>query len=145
MNMLLAIIGGLLGLFVTGVAIYTAWMVHQLWRQQAAAPKAVSQVEIAVKYFSKWTMMDYAVVSLFIIGLLLLLAELFAIVRDQTVIANFHFSYLLTGIIICSMGMLLLFVRLVVVLGFIQSGALHRTVTVAPNHQNEPSDTDQAK
>lgn len=145
MNMVLAIIGGLLGLFVTGVAIYTAWMVHQLWRQQAAAPKPSSQVDIAIKYFSKWTIMDYAVVTLFIIGLLLLLAELFAVMRDQIAIANFHFSYLLTGIIISAMGMLLLFVRLIVVLGFIKSGALHRTVTVAPNHQNEPDDTDQAK
>ncbi len=145
MNMLLAIIGGLLGLFVTGVAIYTAWMVHQLWKQQAAAPKPAGQVEIAVKYFSKWTVLDYAVILLFIIGLLLLLAELFAVWRDQTVIANFHFSYLLTGIIISAMGMLLLFVRLVVVLGFIQSGALHRTVSVAPDHQNEPDNTDKAK
>ncbi|SDO29863.1 hypothetical protein SAMN04487897_111109 [Paenibacillus sp. yr247] len=145
MNMLLAIIGGLLGLFVTGAAIYTAWMIHQLWRQQAAAPKAASQVEIAVKYFSRWTIIDYAVVGLFIIGLILLLAELFAILRDQTALASFHFSYLLTGIIISAMGMLLLFVRLVVVLGFIKSGVLHRTVTVAPNHQNEPDNTDQAK
>ncbi|MDQ0889918.1 hypothetical protein QFZ81_005006 [Paenibacillus sp. V4I9] len=145
MNMILAIIGGLLGLFVTGVGIYTAWMVHQLWKQQGAAPKPAGQVEIAVKYFSKWTVIDYAVILLFIIGLLLLLAELFAVWRDQTVIANFYFSYLLTGIIISAMGMLLLFVRLVVVLGFIQSGALHRTVTVSPDHQNEPDNTDKAK
>ncbi|TXK85981.1 hypothetical protein [Paenibacillus sp. N3.4] len=138
MNMILALVGGALGLFITGVAVYTAWMVHQLWRQQAAAPKPSSQSEIAVKYFSKWTIMDYAVVSLFIIGLLLLLAELFAVMRDQTAIANFHFSYLLTGIIISAMGMLLLFARLIVVLGFIQSGALHRTV--APDHQNQPND-----
>ena len=141
MNMLLAIVGGLLGLFVTGAAIYTAWMVHQLWRQQAAAPKALSQVEIAVTYFSRWTVMDYAVIGLFIIGLLLLLAELFAILRDQTATAaNFHFSYLLTGLILCAMGMLVLFVRLVVVLGFAQTGALYRTVTVAPDHQHKPDD-----
>ncbi|NOV00705.1 hypothetical protein [Paenibacillus planticolens] len=139
MNMLLAIIGGLLGLFVTGAALYTAWMVHQLWRQQAAAPKPLSQVEIAVKYFSRWTVMDYAVIGLFIIGLLLLLAELFAILRDQTAAAaNFQFSYLLTGLIFCGMGMLLLVARLIVVLGFAQTGALHRTVAVAPDHQDEP-------
>lgn len=145
MNMFLAIFGGLLGLFITGVAMYTAWMVHQLWRQQAASPRAVSQVDIAVTYFSKWTIIDYAVIGLFLIGLLLLLAELIALLRDQTEIANFHFTYLLTGIIISVMGMLFMFVRLVVVLGFVKSGALHRTVTVAPNHQNEPDDTEHAK
>jgi hypothetical protein len=139
MNMLLAIIGGFLGLFVTGVAIYTAWMIHQLWRQQAAAPKALSQVEIAVSYFSRWTVMDFAMIGLFISGLLLLLAQLFAILRDQTATtALFHFSYLLTGLILCVMGMLFLVVRLIVVLGFAQTGVLHRTFTVAPDHEHQP-------
>jgi hypothetical protein len=143
MNLILAIVGGVLGLFVTGVAVYTAWMVHQLWKQQAAAPKPSSQTEIAVSYFSRWTMMDYAVVGLFLIGLLLLLAELFAVLRDKTALENFHFAYLFSGIILSAMGMLLLFVRLLVVLGFIQSSALQRTVS--PDHQNEPNHTDQAK
>ncbi|NEW08657.1 hypothetical protein GK047_21920 [Paenibacillus sp. SYP-B3998] len=143
MNLILAIFGGLVGIFVTGVAVYTAWMVHQLWKQQAAGPKPSSQSQIAASYFAKWTLMDCAVVGLFLIGLLLLLAELFAVLRDKTIVGNFHFSYLLTGIIISAMGMLLLFVRLIVVLGFIQSSALQRTVS--PNHQYEPSDADNAK
>ncbi|NQX66294.1 hypothetical protein HQN90_09160 [Paenibacillus alba] len=140
MNLLLAIIGGFLGLFVTGVAVYTAWLVYHQWQQQAASPRAVSQVEIAVKYFSRWTLMDYTVVGLFIVGLLLLLAELFAILRDPMAISTYHFSYLLTGIILSAMGMLLLIARLVIVLGFKQAGALHRPMTVAPNHENEPND-----
>lgn len=139
MNLALAIFGGLVGLFVTGAALYTAWMIHQLWRQQAAAPRALSQVDIAVTYLSRWTVMDYAVIGLFIAGLLLLLAELFALLRDETATAAaFHFSYLFTGLIFCTMGMVLLIGRLILVLGFAEKGALHRTVAVAPNHQHEP-------
>ena len=145
MNMFLAVVGGLLGLFVTGVALYTAWMVHQLWKQQAAAPNPATQVEIASVYFSRWTLMDYAVVGLFLTGLLLLLTELLAVLRDRTVMESFHFSYLLTGIVLSAMGVVLLFVRLLIVLGFVQSGTLHRTTAVAPNHQEEPNHADHAE
>ncbi|OCT12123.1 hypothetical protein A8709_30180 [Paenibacillus pectinilyticus] len=141
MNLVLAIIGGIVGLFVTGAGIYTAWSVHQLWRQQAASPRAVSQVEIAVTYFSRWTVIDFSVVGLFIIGLLLMIAELVAVGRDHTEIANFHWAYLLTGIIISAMGMVLLFLRLLVVLSFLPTDTLQRTTTISPNHQNEPNDT----
>ncbi|MDR6549022.1 hypothetical protein [Paenibacillus qinlingensis] len=145
MNLFLAILGAVVGLFVTGAGIYTAWTVHQLWRQQAASPRAVSQVEIAATYFSRWTIIDYSVVGLFIIGLLLMLAVLVAVGRDQTEIANFHWAYLLTGIITSAMGMLLLFIRLIVVLGFPQGNALQRTAAVTPDHQHEPNDTNHAK
>ncbi|MEW9698605.1 hypothetical protein [Paenibacillus sp. SI8] len=143
MNLFLAIVGGLIGLIVTGVAVYTAWMVHQLWKQQDEGLKRSSQAEIAASYFSRWTIMDYAVIGLFLIGLLLLLAELFAVLRDKTALENFHFAYLLSGIVLSAMGMLLLFVRLLVVLGFIRSGALPHTIS--PNHQNKPDHTDQAE
>lgn len=92
MNLFLAIMGAVVGLFVTGAGIYTAWTVHQLWRQQAASPRAVSQAQIAVTYFSRWTIIDYSVVGLFIIGLLLMIAELVAVGRDHTEIANFHWG-----------------------------------------------------
>jgi membrane-bound ClpP family serine protease len=145
MNLFLALLGAVVGLFVTGAGIYTAWTVHQLWRQQAAAPRAVSQVDIAVTYFSRWTIIDYSVVGLFLIGLLLMLAELVAVGRDHTEIANFHWAYLLTGIIMSVMGMLLLFLRLVVVLSFLPTDTLQRTSAITPNHQHEPNDANHAK
>ncbi|WNR43080.1 hypothetical protein [Paenibacillus roseipurpureus] len=145
MHLFLAILGGIVGLFVTGAGFYTAWSVHQLWRQQAASPRAVSQVEIAVTYFSRWTFLDFSVVGLFIIGLLLLIAELVAVGRDHTEIANFHWGYLLTGIVICAMGMLMLFIRLLVVLSFLPIDTLQRTAAITPDHQHEPNHTYDAK
>ncbi|MGO4497564.1 hypothetical protein AB4114_16935 [Paenibacillus sp. 2RAB27] len=145
MNLFLAILGAVVGLFVTGAGIYTAWTVHQLWRQQAASPRAVGQAQIAVTYFSRWTIIDYSVVGLFIIGLLLMIAMLVAVGRDHTEIADFHWAYLLTGIILSAMGMLLMFIRLVIVLSFPPGNALQRTSTVTPDHQHEPNDTHHAK
>ncbi|MFC5452508.1 hypothetical protein [Paenibacillus aestuarii] len=148
MNLLLAVIGGLIGLAVTGAAVYTVWAVRQLWKQQAAAPKPASQVEIAAVYFLRWTFLDYAVVGLFIVGLLLLLAELFAVLRDRSSFESFHFAYLLTGIVLSAMGMLLLFARLLAVLGFVKSNelqGLQRSAAVAPNHQHEPHHADRAE
>ncbi|RTE01995.1 hypothetical protein [Paenibacillus whitsoniae] len=137
MNMLLTVIGAFIGLFVTGAALYTAWTVHHLWRQQAASPRAVSQVEIAVTYFSKWTILDFSAIGLFLIGFVLLLAELVSVHRGQTE-ATLHFMYLLSGMIYCSLGMLLLIVRLTVVLAFLPTSTLQRAAAVAPDHQHEP-------
>jgi|GEM_PF-1597700 len=148
MNLLLAVIGGLIGLAVTGAAVYTVLVVHQLWKQQAAAPKPASQAEIAAVYFSRWTYLDYAVIGLFIVGLLLLLAELFAVLRDRASFESFHFAYLLTGIVLSAMGMLLLFIRLLAVLGFVKSNGRHGlqgSAAVAPNHQHEPDHADRAE
>lgn len=143
MNVALAIFGGLLGLFITGAAVYTAWMVRQLWKQQEAQPKPATQAEVAAGYLSRWTVLDYSVVGLFLIGLLLLLADLLAVMRDKAAFPDYHFLYLLSGIVISAMGMLLLFVRLLVVLGIAKSSTLERPVT--PNHHHEPSHTDQTE
>ncbi|OAS14313.1 hypothetical protein [Paenibacillus oryzisoli] len=145
MNLFLAMLGAVVGLFVTGAGIYTAWSVHQLWRQQAASPRAIGQAQIAATYFARWTIMDYSVVGLFIIGLLLMVAMLVAVGRDHTEIANFHWGYLLTGIILAGMGMLLLSIRLILVLSFPLGNTLQRTPTVTPDHQYEPNDTHHTK
>ncbi|UJF31531.1 hypothetical protein [Paenibacillus hexagrammi] len=136
----LAVFGGMLGLFITGVAVYTAWLIHQLWKQQAAAPKPSSQTQIAAQYLSRWTFLDFATVGVFIIGMLLLLAELVAVLRDKAALENFHFAYLLSGILLSFMGMLLLVVRLLVVLGFKQPSV--SSSAVSPDHHDQPNHAD---
>jgi len=140
MYVALAVFGGVLGLGITGAAVYSAWMIRQLWQQQAASPHAVSQQEIAAEYLSRWTLLDYGTVGLFVIGLLLLLADLLAVLRDKAAFPDYHFAYLLCGIVISVMGMLLLTIRLFVVIGLAKSGVLKRPV--APDHQNKPGHAD---
>lgn len=168
MNIALAIFGSILGLVVTGAAVYTAWMVHQLWKrqlpntlevtvsgdsssvhmreqedvtaaelpQQRAEPQ--SQSAIAAQYLSRWTVWDYGVLGLFLIGIVLLAADLVAMLRDRAAYPDFHYTYLLCGIVFTIMSMLLLFARLAVVLSGVQTSQR----SSSPQHHHEPSHTD---
>jgi hypothetical protein len=145
LNMSLAIFGGLLGLMVTGVALYTAWVIHQLWKQQAASPRAFSSAVIAARYLSHWTVLDSAILGVSVIGLLLLAADLFAVMRDRASFPPYHFFYLLCGLIFSMMGVLLFVVRLFVVIGINRPQAEPSQSTVSPKHHNQPNDTDQTE
>jgi ABC-type Na+ efflux pump permease subunit len=143
-NLALAIFGGVLGLLITCIAFYTAWIIHQLWRQQAASPRALSNTDIAMRYLSKWTMLDYAVSGLFVIGLLLLAVDLLAVLRDKASYPPFHLAYLLCGIVFSAMGMLLLLLRLALVLSFAKSKNPSQSA-ISPQHHYEPSEAHQSE
>jgi hypothetical protein len=147
LNMSLAIFGGILGLIVTGIALYTAWIIHQLWKQQAASPRAFSSAEIATRYLSRWTVLDYAVSGISAIGLLLLAADFFAVMRDRASFPPYHIFYLLCGLIFSMMGILLLVVRLFVVIGINKPHAEAgiSQSPVSPKHHDQPNDTDRAE
>jgi hypothetical protein len=189
LNVLLAVVGSLLGLLVTGISIYTALMIHQLWKRQIVANQAevmesasklppvfnpfavrdpaqshsasmrststqhggqltasskheqpVTPAAVIGRYFSAWTVMDYGMLGLFAIGMLLLGADLLAVMRDRAEFPDYHFAYLLCGIMFSFMAMLLLLIRLVAVLNL---GGLQRPVP--PHHHDEPSHTNQAE
>ncbi|SEB75158.1 hypothetical protein [Paenibacillus sp. GP183] len=145
LNMSLAIFGGFLGLVITGIALYTAWIIHQLWKQQAASPRAFSSAEIAALYLSQWTVMDFAILGISAIGILLLAADLFAVMRDRASFPPYHIFYLLCGLIFSMMGVLLLIVRLFVVIGINRPPAEASQSPISPNHHDQPNDTDHAK
>jgi hypothetical protein len=145
LNMSLAIFGGLLGLMVTGIALYTAWIIHQLWKQQSASPRAFSSAEIAARYLSQWTVMDFAILGVSAIGFLLLAADLFAVMRDRASFPPYHIFYLLCGLIFLMMGVLLLVVRLFVVIGINSPHAEASQRPVSPEHHDQPNNTDHAE
>jgi hypothetical protein len=145
LNMSLAIFGGLLGLLVTGISLYTAWIIHQLWKQQAASLRAFSSAEIAARYLSQWTVMDFAILGVSAIGLLLLAADLFAVMRDRASFPPYHFFYLLCGLIFSMMGILLLVVRLFVVIGINRPHTETSQRPVSPEHHDQPNNTDHAE
>lgn len=208
LNVVLAVFGSLLGLLVTGISIYTALVIHQLWRRQivsyeaetletasknnaitrpdadqsgynssgslppvfnpfavqdpphshsssmkststqhggqlTASPKheqPVAPAAVIGRYFSAWTVMDYGVLGLFAIGMLLLGADLLGVMRDRAEFPDYHFAYLLCGIMFSFMAMLLLLIRLIAVLNL---GGLQRPVP--PHHHDEPSHANKAE
>ncbi|MBP1989210.1 hypothetical protein [Paenibacillus eucommiae] len=143
----LAIFGGIAGLLITGIAIYTAWVIHQLWSQQAASPRAFSVTEIAARYLSRWTTLDYGVLGVSVIGVLFLMADLMAIMRDRTsgLVHSYHFAYLLCGIIFSVLGMLMLFARLLLVIGIAKAKGSSSQSPISPKQHNKPDDADHAE
>lgn len=121
MNLALAIFGSLLGLAVTAAAVYTAWTVKQHGKERGGSPE--DRAAWTAKLFMSWTVFDAAVVALFICGTLLLLADVFGVMRDRSSYPLYHYGYLLSGVAFSVMGMLFVLVRLAVVLRTGRGGA----------------------
>lgn len=60
----------------------------------------------------RWTVFDYVIFSLFLIGSLFLLADLAGVLRDRDAYPFYHYGYLLSGFIYNLLAGVFLFVRL---------------------------------
>lgn len=63
-----------------------------------------------------WTAMDYAAIGIFVIGMMLIIADLLAVIRDRDSYPYYHYGYLLTAFIFILVGMMFMVVRLGVIL-----------------------------
>jgi hypothetical protein len=116
----LAVICGLIGLAVTGAAVYTAWRIYAPGGTGETGETGEHPAESSVKHHTgallRWTALDYAVLALFGSGMLLLLADLLAVSRDRLAFPDYHYGYLLAGFTLTLLGMLFTLARLVLVL-----------------------------
>lgn len=134
----LTILAAGLGLFITSGAIYTLWsIVRQRNNQQDKQPIS----EIAGRYFLKWSFMDYAIIIVFLSGMIFLLAELVAVLKDRQSFPFYHYGYLLSGFIFSIVGMLFLLARFTIVLRIVQ----RMEVAALKNHHREPNNADTAE
>lgn len=134
----LTILAAVLGLFITSGAIYTLWsIVRQRNNQQDKQPIS----EIAGRYFLKWSFMDYAIIIVFLSGMIFLLAELVAVLKDRQSFPFYHYGYLLSGFIFSIVGMLFLLARFTIVLRIVQ----RMEVAALKNNHREPNNADTAE
>jgi H+/gluconate symporter-like permease len=122
---ILAIFAALLGLAVTGAAVFTVWSIFQQRKKQPHEELTTDFESLSVsqtfsrqagQYFLKWTMFDYAVLALILIGLLFLFTDVIAVMRDRQSYPYYHYGYLLSGFIFSLVGVIFITVRLAVVL-----------------------------
>jgi uncharacterized membrane protein len=122
---ILAIFASILGLFITGAAVFTVWsIIHQHKKQPHADGAADSETPAFKQSFSrqaghyllKWTVFDYAVLTLILIGLLFLFTDVLAVMRDRQSYPYYHYGYLLSGFIFSLVGVIFMTVRLAIVL-----------------------------
>lgn len=107
---ILQVFAAVLGLAVTGGAVYTVWRMFQA-RGKAGAPGKLER-----QLLLRWTVFDYAVLALVLIGLVFLLADVVGVMKDRDQYPYYHYGYLLSGFIFSFVGLIFLLVRLGMVL-----------------------------
>ena len=143
MYFVLALCGGILGLFVTGAAVFTIWSVMDTARkrkQDNGSGGHTAQATELADALRRWTVMDYASLFIFVIGALLLLSDLFAVARDRASYPFYHYGYLFAAFIFMTVGMLVIVLRLAIVLRTPSS-----SYSPADNQLSEPSKTDETE
>lgn len=140
---LLAIFAAVIGLFVTGAAIFTAWAFYssrsKTTNDGAREIGDTAQNEGKWSWFLRWTVADYAALFLFGFGTVFLLTDLIGVSKDRDLYPMYHFAYLLCGTLFSFMGMLFMFVRLALVL------RLTGGTASAGHHSHEPDQAEQAE
>jgi hypothetical protein len=134
----LAIFAAVLGLLLTSGAIHTIWSLLQQ-RKSQQGDQTFSQ--LAGRYFLRWSFFDYGVLVMFLCGMLFLLTEVIAVVRDRESFPYHHYGYLLSGFVFSLLGMLFTLARFIIVLRMVRGldGA-----SLVNDHQ-EPNETNGAK
>lgn len=145
MYIALAIFASLVGLFVTGAAIFTAWAFYASRkkedeaRRREAAGHSDEAGDRPMDWFMRWTVADYAALFLFGFGLVFLLTDLIAVGKDRDQFPMYHYAYLLCGVVFSGMGMLFTLARLAVVL------RLAGRPAAAHHHSDKPDQTEQSE
>jgi hypothetical protein len=132
-SLFLASIGTVLGLIATGGIVYAVWLVAQ-HRKMASNTKEMPFPAMLLK----WTVLDYIIIALFVLGLLVLFVDLMAVFRDRASFNEWHLAYLAAGVIFSFMGMLMMIIRLLMLNSAIRSiGLLSPDDQREPNHRND--------
>lgn len=131
----LAVFAAVIGLIVTGAAVYTAWYVFQLRKEKEEVPGGSPFMASALL---RWTVFDYGLLILVLAGLVFLLADLIGVMRDRDLYPYYHYGYLMSGFIFTLLGLLFMLSRLFVVL------RLAGKTAAAPHDHYEPDQAHQA-
>lgn len=145
MYVVLAVFAALVGLGVTGAAVYTAYELLQLRKRGNGGndgKEGNGEGNSAdLRSLLRWTVLDYALIVLFSIGLMFLFVDVLGVLReDRSGFPYYHFGYLLSGFVFTFLGALFLLARLFLVLRVAGSPGF-----TPPHHQNEPGQADSAE
>jgi magnesium-transporting ATPase (P-type) len=145
MYTVLVIVGGFIGLIVTGAAFYTVWLSMEARKKRVTIGQESQEAKQDVLF--AWTVMDYAAIGVFVIGMMLIVADLLAITRDRDSYPFYHYGYLWCSFIFMLVGMIFMVVRLGVLLrsDYNNKGTTRSASQVEPalpNESPQPDKTD---
>jgi len=97
---LLAVAAAIVALLVTGFGVFAAYMAFG------------SRRDAVRKALGRWTVFDYLIVAVFLIGTMFLLADVVGVMKDRDAYPYYHYGYLLSGFVYNVLAGIFLFVRL---------------------------------
>jgi magnesium-transporting ATPase (P-type) len=125
-----------LGALLTSGVIYT---IITIFKQRKKQPDKLTYSQTAARYFLRWSFFDYAVILVFLCGMIFLLVEVIAVLKDKASFPYHHYGYLLSGFIFSLLGMIFLLVRFVIVLRLVRD--MDRFSFVNNHHEPNKADT----
>lgn len=142
MQLILAIVAAVTGLFVTGAVVFTCWFLYAKRNAQKKSNQPQAHLaEMAGEHFRTWTIFDVALLLMMILGLLFLLADLVAVLRDRDLYPSYHVTYLLSGFCFILIGTLLILTRFILM----TQASTRLNNTSSQNNHHEPKKTQSAK
>lgn len=138
---ILSLAAAFVALVVTGFSLFAAYM---LFLGKRASFRAALQ---------RWTVFDYIILSVFLIGSLFLLADLAGVLRDRDAYPFHHYGYLLSGFVYNTLAGIFLFIRLGLTLRLLgaeegkdESSPVSNGTVVSANHNHhKPHETEAAE
>jgi len=97
---ILAVAAAVVALLVTGFGVFAAYMAFGARREAVRSA------------LGRWTVFDYLILVVFLIGTLFLLADVIGVLRDRDAYPYYHYGYLLSGFVYNALAGVFLFVRL---------------------------------
>jgi len=97
---ILAVAAAIVALLVTGFGVFAAYMAFG------------SRRDALRRALGRWTVFDYLILAVFLIGTLFLLADLVGVMKDRDAYPYYHYGYLLSGFVYNALAGVFLFVRL---------------------------------
>ena len=96
----LSIAAGIAAILVAGFGIFA---VYAAFTDKSGAFRAALR---------RWTVFDYFLLGLFLLGTLFLLSDVSAVMRDRDAYPYYHYGYVLSGFVYNTLAGIFLFVRL---------------------------------
>ncbi|TLS53951.1 hypothetical protein FE782_00965 [Paenibacillus antri] len=97
---MLAGAAAVIALLVTGFGVFAAYMAFGARREAVRTA------------LGRWTVFDYLILAVFLIGTLFLLADVAGVMKDRDAYPYYHYGYLLSGLVYNALAGVFLFVRL---------------------------------
>lgn len=136
MYLTLAIFVCLVTIGVAGAAVYTVWYVRQQAKGYQAIRANKSALDLTAPYLLRWTVLDYAGMLLSFMGLMFVLVDLIAVIRERDSYPYYHYGYLACGFVFLLVSVVFLLLRL----GFILA-LINKNRASSSNQSREPQDT----